>query len=517
MIYQLKVSLKNVHPPVWRRVQTYSQITFAQLHQVIQVIMEWEGTHLHIFQCRKNQLEWSGQEEHHWVLIGDPEVTSSMDWPCVDQTEEILEDWLSEENSKCFYINCLKDGFFHEILLEEILPAQPGVAYPICIQVEGVPPAESLAEDGTDDRTLTDQERLKQMNVQLQDRLQGFFEHGEVEKTSQEQWMELFQVAVHFGSLAPWEWMMDDQVFAVYDALSGQVGYCSVRGGMGDVFGLAVYVGNEGLKSLYSLKSEQEDRPDLEQRCLLVSFEDQQNLESEDYYLMKEIGFYFQEQHHQCPVFRSFLPGAFPWFLNRDEVVFLTHVLQQAIEVCRRVREGLHLMPDETGHFFLRVSSMEKEGLVWRDGVLEVEEVKQYELHVNELELHKLSKRLEMREQVLEFDYFYLPDAVQEEENQRPYFPCVSLWLDDQLGRVIGFELMKREHLAERIQNQLMALIQKLDGIPQAILIKKRNVSDILFPIARKLGIEIHVSNDLSGIRRAQQELVKMMKGVRIR
>src|SRR5260370_23498820 len=48
-IYQLKVTLHGVRPPIWRRVQVRSDITLAKLHAVIQEAMGWTNSHLHRF------------------------------------------------------------------------------------------------------------------------------------------------------------------------------------------------------------------------------------------------------------------------------------------------------------------------------------------------------------------------------------------------------------------------------------------------------------------------------------
>jgi Plasmid pRiA4b ORF-3-like protein len=42
VVYQLKVTLRNVHPPVWRRVQVWEDGTLGELHRVLQIVMGWE-------------------------------------------------------------------------------------------------------------------------------------------------------------------------------------------------------------------------------------------------------------------------------------------------------------------------------------------------------------------------------------------------------------------------------------------------------------------------------------------
>ncbi len=48
-LYQLKVTLQDIQPPVWRRIQVYADITLARLHTVLQIVMGWEDYHLHEF------------------------------------------------------------------------------------------------------------------------------------------------------------------------------------------------------------------------------------------------------------------------------------------------------------------------------------------------------------------------------------------------------------------------------------------------------------------------------------
>lgn len=48
-VHQLRVTLDEVEPVVWRRVKVSSQTTLAQLHQVLQVAMGWQDLHLHAF------------------------------------------------------------------------------------------------------------------------------------------------------------------------------------------------------------------------------------------------------------------------------------------------------------------------------------------------------------------------------------------------------------------------------------------------------------------------------------
>ncbi|MGH9628999.1 MAG: plasmid pRiA4b ORF-3 family protein, partial [Bryobacteraceae bacterium] len=52
-VYQIKITLQDIQPLVWRRIQVWENITLAQLHTVLQIVMDWEDYHLHEFSIGK--------------------------------------------------------------------------------------------------------------------------------------------------------------------------------------------------------------------------------------------------------------------------------------------------------------------------------------------------------------------------------------------------------------------------------------------------------------------------------
>ena len=46
-IYQLKVTLAEVGPPVWRRIRVRGDLSLERLHAVVQRAMGWHDSHLH--------------------------------------------------------------------------------------------------------------------------------------------------------------------------------------------------------------------------------------------------------------------------------------------------------------------------------------------------------------------------------------------------------------------------------------------------------------------------------------
>ena len=50
-VYQLKIQLKNIRPPIWRRFLVSKSSSLKDLHHVIQIVMGWTNSHLHQFIC----------------------------------------------------------------------------------------------------------------------------------------------------------------------------------------------------------------------------------------------------------------------------------------------------------------------------------------------------------------------------------------------------------------------------------------------------------------------------------
>src|SRR3989338_1822045 len=91
------------------------------------------------------------------------------------------------------------------------------------------------------------------------------------------EWKELYKQAVKFKEIAPWCWMWDSNLFGVKNPEDGETGYCCVLGAAGEVFGLVVYKGCEGLDGYWKTVH----HPELVRRhdaihlkkCLLLTFD----------------------------------------------------------------------------------------------------------------------------------------------------------------------------------------------------------------------------------------------------
>lgn len=139
-IYQLKITLKGLRPPIWRRVQVHSDISFAELHDVIQVLMNWTDTHLHNFEVLGRD---KGLGER--VFIGpkqEESFGSSFLMEELDEEEEQLSYWLVNEKDSVLYKYDFGDNWEHKIILEKILEPEESIDYPRCTAARREPPTE---------------------------------------------------------------------------------------------------------------------------------------------------------------------------------------------------------------------------------------------------------------------------------------------------------------------------------------------------------------------------------------
>jgi hypothetical protein len=124
-IYQFKIALKHVKPPIWRRIQVPENYSFWDLHVAIQDAMGWTDSHLHAFHIINPKTDW--EEE-----IGSPSDPFLDDDPIIPSPEKKISKYFSPENKKARYVYDFGDYWEHDVVLEKVLPKEKDEEYPIC-------------------------------------------------------------------------------------------------------------------------------------------------------------------------------------------------------------------------------------------------------------------------------------------------------------------------------------------------------------------------------------------------
>lgn len=132
-IYQLKITLKGIRPPIWRRLLVASTTKLDGIHLILQIVMGWTNSHLHKF--------IQGRDRY-----GMPDEEFPSDTK--DEAQYRLDQLLKTEKEKLIYIYDFGDGWEHEVVLEKILPFQTGVVLPLCVKGSRACPPEDIGGIG---------------------------------------------------------------------------------------------------------------------------------------------------------------------------------------------------------------------------------------------------------------------------------------------------------------------------------------------------------------------------------
>ena len=134
LIYQFKITLQEIKPPIWRRIQVPANYSFWDLHVAIQDAMGWLDYHLHAFRIYKKHTD-------EMIEIGIP--GDKMDDDKILPGWEIpIRDYFREPGESVPYEYDFGDGWNHVILLEGILLKEKGAKYPRCTGGERACPPE---------------------------------------------------------------------------------------------------------------------------------------------------------------------------------------------------------------------------------------------------------------------------------------------------------------------------------------------------------------------------------------
>ena len=333
-------------------------------------------------------------------------------------------------------------------------------------------------------------------------------------------WKSLYDAAIAFRNIEPWEWMKETDIFGVRNPQTGEVGYCCIMGEMGEVLAIAVYLGTEGLEGYLNIRRGQiqHDDPDslFIQNCLMLSFENRKLVQEDDREIINELGLKFRGKN-AWPVFRRYEPGYFPWFLNRDEVLYMTNALQQATDICLRFKDDAKLFraPDKN-QYLIRVAE-EKNGRVsWKDewrkpSLLEKKDQGFYK-PVDEVRIQRLKKTVKSTHAIWEIDFFYAPTPVL--EGERPFFPYAIMIIDHDTGFILDMHLAETRPYQEEFLDQFLNCIETTSVIPLEILARKEEAEKLLETYASRLNIRLSRVKKLQNIDHARREMAKHLRSL---
>lgn len=129
-VYELHVELEDIQPRIWRKILVPGSIKLSNLHELLQLVMGWNNSHLHSFQFGKR------------VFSGRPAELE--DLKMLDESGYTLESVLDELLSEFIYDYDFGDSWRH--LIQPKLVSKPNSKwfYPLCIAGERAAPPDDV-------------------------------------------------------------------------------------------------------------------------------------------------------------------------------------------------------------------------------------------------------------------------------------------------------------------------------------------------------------------------------------
>jgi hypothetical protein len=129
-IYQLRIELLDVTPMIWRRVLVPGSIKLHRLHGVLLWTMGWAGGHLHEFVIGHDHY---GEPDPYF---NEPPRLQADNRSTLASALGTRKDFL--------YLYDYGDGWEHRVSVEQILPADPALKLPQCLDGANACPPEDV-------------------------------------------------------------------------------------------------------------------------------------------------------------------------------------------------------------------------------------------------------------------------------------------------------------------------------------------------------------------------------------
>ena len=367
------------------------------------------------------------------------------------------------------------------------------------------------------------------------------------------EWRALYTAAVVFRDQAPWQWVREGQVFGVQNPQTGEIGYCSIMGAQGEHFALSVYRGREGLDGLQKMwdtapyfYSNPVDFLVL-QDSIMASFEDREQITEEDRVVMQSLKLRFRGRG-AWPQFRSYLPGAIPWYLCAEEARFLILCLEQASQMAQRLLQTPDLV-SESDTEEPKLVRIRGENGAWRDELLPPPPPTITRFIAPEVAPERIQPLLALPRSpsgIVELGWIRMPTPLEPEPDARPVFPLLLIAIavmprptnelrpmkivpqkarskrrvaiqsdsDAPSGQTIASDVVLPATIADSVAEVLLTGIENVGGFPAVVSVSQEDVFQYLKPVAESLRIELRREDTLPALDAAAEQMLLLMNGL---
>lgn len=343
-----------------------------------------------------------------------------------------------------------------------------------------------------------------------------------IPSVSVETWKALLAVADDFNRLAPWEWMHDSHIAGLRHPVTKEVLLGSILGRLRTIFALLVYRRDSGHRWLLNTilndgNSGGLDGEDsaFEQDLVKVEFVLKSELVKEDRAVLAAAD-YSPAIKRGCawPVFRSVVPGGYPWHLTQAEADTLLFALPRVAALARLVREQpevcdghldgeIAYLPDD---YDPAAGGLSGEQLDWQPMIPPPDPLPDL-VSFDEPTQAQLTKLAQAKGFHLELDVTHSSFAIADAE--RPRFPKLAMSVDRASGFIGGFHLseLKDSGGAAALGTVLQNALRQLGHKPETIRVQRARVAAMLSKVAKELGIPVLHEAELPALNAARNSL----------
>ena len=139
-LYQLKVTLRHSGPAIWRRFVVPAEVPLAYLHDAFRAAFGWDNSHMHgFFHGRISYGPVAYEDDDDFAMTGDFER---------DEAAIPLTEILRKPKDKFHYIYDFGDGWYHDIVLEKLIPNEEATAQIRCTDGKRAAPVDDCGGVG---------------------------------------------------------------------------------------------------------------------------------------------------------------------------------------------------------------------------------------------------------------------------------------------------------------------------------------------------------------------------------
>lgn len=338
---------------------------------------------------------------------------------------------------------------------------------------------------------------------------------------NKELWLEMYKAAERIRDLQPWNWMYeDDLVVVVNPENQEEMCFCSIMGSGGEFVGLALYRGWNGFHALQDMKNAAEENNEMNLRtyahlqdCWMIEFTNSDMVNKPAKEVLKKLGIKYRGEGQWIDITdRS--PSQLPWYIEEEDVPFITLCINQFFEVAIRAEDDDDFLnipnpdykeididdydddDDDVDSFIddileseiltlKRVPMGMKDGKVeWKDEYFDPFNETKYPIISDKItpsiQAAALAKKLPKQEAAIMFGLMSLSSVIQENKNEPPYIASLNVAIQYGSGMIISQDLGTVASIKANFEKNLLDLFTTLKFIPSQIVVNTHKHMDWL-------------------------------------